>query len=170
MDLSASEQDDNPFIEQLWLLQCENTNKLRRAQDSMQLHIRSLQSLGIESKNYGCILVPVIKNQLPADLRLIIERKFDTNKEYYRLDDFVAILHQEIDARERYGISSILKKGNGGKGTGQTLHTGDRSKGTKNNSTNCCYCSGKHASENCKTIAEVGARKAHLCKTIVLIA
>ena len=147
-------------------LQCESTNKLRRAYDSLQSHIRSLQSLGIESKNYGCILVPVIKNQLPADLRLIIERKFDTNKDYFKLDDFMAILHQEIDARERCGISSMGKKGNGGKGTGQTLHTGDRSsKGSENNSTNCCYCSGKHASENCKTIAEVGARKAHLRKT-----
>jgi hypothetical protein len=69
----------------------------------------------------------VIKNQLPADLRLIIERKFDTNKDYFKLDDFMAILHQEIDARERCGISSMGKKGNGGKGTGQTLHTGDRS-------------------------------------------
>ena len=47
----------------------------------------------------------------------------------------------------------------------QTLHTGDRSKGSENNCTNCCYCSGKHALENCKIISEVGARKAHLRKT-----
>ena len=64
----------------------DNTQKFRRVYDKIESHIRSLQGLGVESKNYGCLLVPVILNHLPNDLRLIVSRKFDASGDVWELD------------------------------------------------------------------------------------
>ena len=38
---------------------------LRKFFDNIESHLRSLQSLGIESKNYGSLLAPIILDRLP---------------------------------------------------------------------------------------------------------
>ena len=41
-------------------------------------HIRGLQALGIETQQYGSLLVPVLLSKVPQELRWIISREFDT--------------------------------------------------------------------------------------------
>ena len=50
---------------------------VRRLYDTIESHIRSLQALGVESKSYGSLLVPVIMNKIPEEMRLIVSRNFD---------------------------------------------------------------------------------------------
>ena len=42
--------------------------------DNIESHVCSLQGLGIESKNYGYLLAPIILERLSHQLKLIISR------------------------------------------------------------------------------------------------
>ena len=44
---------------------------LPRLHDSVETHVRSLKSLGVDSKTYGTLLASVLLNKLPQELRLI---------------------------------------------------------------------------------------------------
>ena len=48
---------------------------LRRLHDSVETHVRSLKSLGVDSETYGTLLAFVLLNKLPQELRLIVSRK-----------------------------------------------------------------------------------------------
>ena len=56
------------------------TNKLRDLYDKIEINIRSLKALGIESESFGNLLVPVVTEKIPSELRLIITRKFDSKE------------------------------------------------------------------------------------------
>ena len=42
--------------------------------NNIKLHVPSLQELGIESKNYGSLLAPIMLERLPHQLKLIISQ------------------------------------------------------------------------------------------------
>ena len=42
--------------------------------DNIESHVRRLQGLGIESKNYGYLLAPIILERLSHQLKLIISQ------------------------------------------------------------------------------------------------
>lgn len=70
---------------------------LRRLYDSLETHVRSLKSLGVDSKTNGTLLASVLLNKLPQELRLIVSRKTSD----VELDQLLKEVEQEIDARER---------------------------------------------------------------------
>lgn len=57
------------------VISSQNTRALRRLFDNVSCHVRSLNSLGVESNSYGSLLSPVLLNKLPADLQLVVSRK-----------------------------------------------------------------------------------------------
>ena len=61
------------------------------------------QNLGVDievdSKSYGSLLVPVILNKIPEDMRLIVSRKFDQNT--WDVDGMLDAFKVELQARER---------------------------------------------------------------------
>ena len=66
--------------------------------------------MDIESENYGMLLAPINQNHLPDKLRLIVSRKFDSSGDVYELNELLAILKTEIEARGRPGFTSAGKK------------------------------------------------------------
>ena len=62
------------------------------------VNLRALLSYEIESKQFGLMLVPVILEKLPDDIRLEVNRKM--NGEDWDLDNLIRILILEIEARE----------------------------------------------------------------------
>jgi len=52
------------------------TKKLRDLYDKIEITIRSLKALGIESESFRNLLVPVVMEKIPSELRLIISSKF----------------------------------------------------------------------------------------------
>ena len=50
------------------------TSELRALFDNINVHIRGLESLGISSDQYGCLLVPVILKRMPEDINLQVAR------------------------------------------------------------------------------------------------
>ena len=84
----------------------DSTKKLRRVYDAMTSLVRSLQSLGVVSDHFGALLVSVVSNHLPEELKLIINRKHEGSEEFFKLDQFMKLLKEEIEVRERYGLVS----------------------------------------------------------------
>ena len=72
--------------------------------DRVESHIRSLLTAGIPQENYGPLLIPIVLEKLPDDVKLKLSRKLGTNK--WKIDEFLELLKEEIVARES---SSFMK-------------------------------------------------------------
>ena len=59
-----------------------NANKIRKVYDSIAVHVRVLKALGVESEQYGTLLVPIILSKVPEDLRLILSRQIIQYREF----------------------------------------------------------------------------------------
>ena len=64
----------------------------------VESHVRSLKSLGVTSDNYGSLLVSVLMNKLPQELKVAITGKPD---EDWNLDGILGWIEKEIEAKER---------------------------------------------------------------------
>ena len=73
------------------------TKKLRDLYDKIEINIRSLKTLGIDSESFGNLLVPVVMEKIPSELRLIISRKFGS-KETWDLD---LLLNMVFNSRQK---------------------------------------------------------------------
>ena len=69
--------------------------------DQIESNLRSLRSIGIEPQSYGCLLVPILKSKLPAEITLILSRKFDENDSVWEISKIMTELKLELLARER---------------------------------------------------------------------
>ncbi|CAB3993299.1 Hypothetical predicted protein, partial [Paramuricea clavata] len=74
-----------------------DTKKLRRIYDEVQQHVRGLKAVGISSKQYGKLLVPILMNKIPQELQLKITRKL--GKEKWDLEALQNALKEELEAR-----------------------------------------------------------------------
>ena len=48
---------------------------IRAVLDKVEIQVRGLQALGIESAQYGALLIPIFMEKLPDELRLIVSRE-----------------------------------------------------------------------------------------------
>jgi len=138
----------------------DDIKKLRRVYDQVESHIRSLEALEVNSESYGCLLVPVVLNHLPDEMRLILSRKFEPKDGVWELDKVLQGLKAEIEARERAGLvaaggRSSRESAEMGRPTAAVLYAGASNNG-------CVFCNGKHAAVNCRIVTEPNARRAHL--------
>ena len=60
--------------------------ELRNLYDRVERHIRSLLTAGIPQENYGPLLIPIVLEKLPDDIKLELSRKLATDK--WKIDDF----------------------------------------------------------------------------------
>ena len=71
---------------------------LRFVYNKINVNSRGLASMGIDSGQYRCLLIPVIMTKLPQDLHLCVAR--ETDKEVWEIDKLMALLQKEVEARE----------------------------------------------------------------------
>ena len=76
-----------------------NLKGLRHLYDTVESQVRGLKSLGVSAESYGSLLVSVLLNKLPQELRLIVSRQ--VNEEEWNLDGLLSMVEKEISARER---------------------------------------------------------------------
>ena len=48
---------------------------IRAVLDNLEIQVRGLQALGIDSAQYGALLIPILMEKLPEELRLIVSRQ-----------------------------------------------------------------------------------------------
>ena len=80
---------------------CNSTDKpsqLRYIYDKISVHTRGLASLGVDSKQYGSLLIPVIMAKLPQEVRIQIART--TKKKIWDISEILDVILHEVEARE----------------------------------------------------------------------
>ena len=133
--------------------------------DLIESQVRSLRSLGVPSESYGSLLLSVIINKLPHEIRLIVSR--DVAGGEWELDKLM-VVENEVEARERAYVANSSqpqpKKPSPRKGpsTATTL----LSDGHK---VECCYCRQPHPSSQCGVITNICMRKDILVGTLNII-
>ena len=56
---------------------CTDIRKVRKLYDAIEQNCRGLQALGVTSSSYGAVLVPVLLQKLPEDIKLELTRKLE---------------------------------------------------------------------------------------------
>ena len=134
--------------------------------DNIESHVRSLQFLGIESKNYGSLLAPIILERLLDQLKLIINRSL--KRETWDLDKTLLRINEKLRAREiciipTNSFNSISDdEKQGGKNNLSHFESPTSRSALYSNQAHqnkCVFCRGNHWSHKCKVISEPEARK-----------
>jgi len=147
---------------------------LRILYDSIETQARSLQSLGIDSKNYGALLAPVIMEKVPHFIRLIINR---TVKEW-DLELMLNVLREELQARENCGNgekerehSTIKQEEQQQQHRKNFINYSIRENSQPHTASNllvgtpnCVFCKGQHFSDKCSVITDLDGRRNFLRK------
>ena len=145
--------------------------KIRQIYDQVEIHVRGLQAQGVDSAQYGTLLIPIMMAKIPEDLRLILSRQFCGDN--WNLDELLRAFKTELEARERCASSSVGTSSR----TNQVHSSLSKWKGEEaernptaaalasfNRKINCTYCHKSHPSVRCNVITDVKAKKSLLLK------
>ncbi|XP_047133085.1 uncharacterized protein LOC101238207 [Hydra vulgaris] len=130
-----------------------NISLLRRIHDNIEVQIRSLENLGIDSTMYGPLLIPIIMQKIPEELNLIIARNFDSC-DYWDIKYVLKSLKAELQAREK---AHSGRECNFDLSTAEVLHSSASFK--PQYELKCIFCSKSHKSESCKTVTNINSRR-----------
>ena len=133
-------------------------NELRKLLDHISSHVRSLITLGIRTEHYGPLVIPIILEKLPDEIRLVISRKLGTNN--WCVDDVLEILKHEIAARENCDFlkthsENKFEKSEQEKNNKQRRVTVDALlAGSHKRSLKCAFCSQNHYHDKCNVVTD----------------
>ena len=77
-----------------------DTAKVRERYDKAESNLRSLRALGIEADSYGCILVPILKNNFPKKINVLLSRKLDPKNGLWKTEEILGDLRIDPEVRE----------------------------------------------------------------------
>ena len=158
----------NAHMEALLILPSptDHLSSLRLFYDSVETHIRGLESLGKKTETYGDILVPIIQKKLPTGIKRNLARQ-NGNKEW-QLDNLRKAILNEIEILEAGQNSSSDYELSSNSTTAATAafltsskphtpvlpHPTDR-RPTKRT---CLFCKGEHSPNDCNVVTDKGKR------------
>ena len=133
-----------------------NCKELRSLYDHIESHVRSLNNVGVKPEHYGPLLIPIILEKLPDEIKLQISRKLGTS--YWMIEDFMKVIRDEVTAREicyfvktpKRGIDNEKEKDN--HCTTEALLTGAKV-------LVCAFCQQNHYHDKCNVVTELERRK-----------
>ena len=82
-----------------------NVECLRLFYDQIETSVRNLKTLGLEVTTCGSLLIPLLTEKRPDDLRLRIARKF--NNDVWELSEILNSVKNELEVKEIYPIPLI---------------------------------------------------------------
>ncbi|XP_062596767.1 uncharacterized protein LOC134258250 [Saccostrea cucullata] len=145
---------------------------LRNYGDCLESHVRSLECLGQKQEMYGALLIPVIMNKLPAEIRKNIAREYDGDNISLlnlrkAISKEVKILESgQIENSDGFHATAMFLTGASKKQ--RHVHYGQNQKTkestpyietTEIKSRPCIYCcTENHFPGDCKKVTEVSAR------------
>ncbi len=136
----------------------DDTAGLRAFYDKVEMNLRSLRSLGVDPDNYGSLLVPMLKKKLPGEVVLLLSRKFDSSVNLWKIDDMMAELQSEVEARERCFSDKERKElERESKKKKQPLTT--EVLVAQSNKPECPYCVKAHYPDQCRIVTDPVTRK-----------
>ena len=133
-----------------------NLRGLRHLYDLVESQVRGLKSLGVESSSYGSLLLSVLLQKLPSELRLVLSR--EVSEADWNLDELLKQLEREIEARERAAMSTsqtVKKQGRDPPASASTA----AALLSPSTTPSCCYCQQSHFSGECGVVTTPDERK-----------
>lgn len=130
---------------------------MRKLCDLVKAQIRGLNCVGVEAKNYGPLLIPVVLSKIPDEIKLIVSRKF--GKDIWDAELIMQTIESELQAREK--LIQIKSNDNENEelfinifGSGHALSIG--AKGAPK----CVFCgNNNHKPQKCLKFATVEKRQ-----------
>ena len=129
--------------------------------DTMENHVRGLESLGRSHESYGDLLVPIILGKLPHELRKNLAREHDNPE--WKFQELSEAIVKEIRTLEAgaqlndttYGITPTVTSSFLTQTQEKQPHSG---KSSKSESKKCLYCKGPHPSYSCQVVTDARER------------
>ena len=137
---------------------------------TMSNNCASLRNLGIDSKSYGLLLSMLIIETLPQDIKLIINRKIETD--IWDLTKVLDLISLELRAEETCVAPNQLSPSTDGKNiiaddlfTSSSLHVAGNPRPARgSNAIKYVFCKGSHWLDKCWVLPDPAARKEFLRK------
>ena len=82
--------------------------RLRKLFNKVENSVQNLRSLGVDSNNYGKLLVPVLNSKLPSDMHTLSARKF--SGKVWDLDEMLKLFRCELEAKEQASFTVKAEK------------------------------------------------------------
>ena len=133
--------------------------------DHITTTVRNLKTLNINPVSYGALLIPVLTEKIPSDLRLIIALKFDND--IWDLETMLECFKSELHAKE---ICASVGTNEGDSDVHRTfeddvdndLFTTAAFRTERKGM--CIYCREVHSPSKCAKVTDVNARRSLLRK------
>ena len=126
---------------------------LRKLYDTVESHVQSPNSLGINYQHFSLLLIPIILERLPNTIKLQISCKL--GKENCYIEQFLLVIHGEISARENFEYlkqNDFDEKELNNQFTTSSLHAQIKVR-------KCSFCKNEdHYSNQCKIVSNVNLR------------
>ena len=128
------------------------------------IHVQGPASLGVSVEQYGSLLIPVIMDKLPSDMKLQIARK--ATGEVWQIEELLKTIRIEVEPREASDGSKLHKEASGSNNkSSKPASRTTNSLVTSEGKIHCVYCNGEHHSASCETVADSNQRKDLLRKS-----
>ena len=137
--------------------------RVRKFYDTVETHCRGLKALGVESSSYGTVLVNILLQRLPDEIKLIISRKMNevSGDDNWNLGTLLDILKTELEAREKCMITSRKQYPQGVPNKKPYLNTSIPATASalfawsKNRNQTCTFCRGQHPTAQCHVVTDI---------------
>lgn len=70
---------------------------LRRLYDATEANVRGLKALEVKAESYGSLMLSILMNKLPTEIRLIVSRALKSDK--WDFNEVMQIMEQEVGSR-----------------------------------------------------------------------
>uniref|UniRef100_A0A7M5WXV2 DUF1758 domain-containing protein n=1 Tax=Clytia hemisphaerica TaxID=252671 RepID=A0A7M5WXV2_9CNID len=132
----------------------DNIKSLRTLYNHVESCVRNLKALKLEAKGYGSLLIPILKEKLPDELKIVISRKFGSS--IWTLDLLLTYLNEELRALENCTNSGGGKAERTDESDPLYSALGLFSNTEKNV---CVFCKKSHSSAKCRKVTNTQSRR-----------
>ena len=136
---------------------------LRALFDKTEVIVRSLGTVGIDTKFYGIFLIHTLMGKLPEEFRIIITRDLDSDT--WTLEQLLEAFKKELRVREKCQVSAaaaeakVYVRKQAQPSTTSALHVGNKGRfQAKASGPFCTFCQGNHASNSCTKVTDPQVR------------
>ena len=154
------------YMKALWQLPdaMYNLDSVKEFYDNLETYIRGLKALGKCEDNYGDLLIPIILEKLPSQLKTQISREHGDSA--WSLKQMREAIYKEIQAFEA-GVENASASNSSISST-SAFHVVSEKKVLQSHNAKpwvviCAFCKGDHFSSNCLKVADKHKRR-EICK------
>ena len=145
--------------------------KMRELYDTVEMHFRGLEALGVDKDSYSTIIVPALMERIPESVRLNMIRE-NKSADEWDIEEMLTAFKNELDIREQN--QSIFQEFHQSKreetrprpqgkahspSSASALYLGHQNENKQGKRSGCVYCGEEHDEVNCGKVKNIEERK-----------